>query len=141
VSADARSPYRGVLVVLGVVAALGLLVVAAAPFAWTQYKESRVRSVATACKPIEAAAELYLTTSKGAWCPTLEDLVRAGMLSTKDVDDPWGMPFYVVCEGGSIRACSSGGARKYNTPHQICDDFTERDVRRVASLGGPTDDD
>ena len=141
VSRSPSSTYRGVLAALGVVAALGLCVVVAAPFAWSRYKEARVRSVATACKPVEAAAALWLKTNTKEWCPTLEDLVRSGMLSPRDVDDPWGMPFYIVCEGGAVRACSSGGARKYHTPYEICDDFNERDIRRVANLGGPTDDD
>jgi general secretion pathway protein G len=60
--------------------------------------------------------------------------VTSKKLDGKRTDDPWGLPYKIVCGEGEIRVISFGRDRKEGTPDDVRDDFKPADVKRVKEL-------
>ena len=132
-----RSAARGVTLVevLIVVAIMAVIAGGATLLAIPMYKKSRIEAAAVGCSAVKAAAELHQTFegSEGA-CPTVKDLVASKKIDATKTDDPWGKPYKIECEEGSIRVRSAGNDRQEGTPDDVLSGFKAEDVKRVANL-------
>lgn len=132
-----RTGARGVTLVevMIVVAIMAVIAGSATILAFPMLKESRIKTAVLGCGTVRQAAELYQNLEGTAdQCPTIQDLVASKKLDGKKIDDPWGMPFKVVCADGDIHAISNGNDRKEGTPDDVRDDFKAADIKRVQGL-------
>jgi hypothetical protein len=109
-------------VVAGAAVALGWL---GARLAMPVYAcPGRHMETSTQCRTLEKAAELY-TNLEGptVGCPTIDDLVRAGLISRLHTSDAWGTVYAIECESDDIRARSAGPDRRFQTPDDVDSDW------------------
>ncbi|MFO0554893.1 MAG: prepilin-type N-terminal cleavage/methylation domain-containing protein [Polyangiaceae bacterium] len=126
---------RGVTLVevLIVVAIMAIIAGGATLLVFPQFKKARVEAAKVGAEAVRQAAELYMNTdAEGGACPTVQDLVAAKKLDAKKVDDPWGKPYRVVCEGDDIRVWSNGRDGKEGSPDDVADDFKPSQIKEVA---------
>ena len=133
----ARRARRGVTLVevLIVVAIMAVISGGVTLVAFPLFKESRIKIAVQGCQAVKNAAELYINLDATSdACPTMQDLIQSRKLDAKKTDDPWGMPYGIVCQDGEIHVVSGGNDRKIGTPDDIRDDFKPADVKRVKEL-------
>jgi hypothetical protein len=76
----------------------------------------------TAVEKLSGAITLYAAT-KGAPPTSLRTLVKAGLVQSSSMRDPWGqaMSFTLVSQGRKThKVCSSGPDRRMGTPDDLC---------------------
>ena len=132
-----RKKARGVTLVevLIVVSIMAVISGAAALFAVPMFKEAKIKTAATGCQTVKAAADLYMSMdASGDACPTIQDLVANKRLEASKTEDPWGVPYKINCAEGEIHVTSAGNDRKEGTPDDLRDDFKPADIQRVKKL-------
>jgi general secretion pathway protein G len=132
-----RRGARGVTLVevMIVVAIMAVLAGSVTLVAFPMLKESRVKTAVLDCGAVKQAAELHQNIDGASdQCPTIQDLVTSKKLDGKKIDDPWGVPYKIVCTDGEIHVVSSGNDRKEGTPDDVRDDFKGADIKRVLAL-------
>ncbi len=132
-----RRGTRGVTLVevLIVVAIMAVIAGGATILAFPLYKEAKIKTAVVGCSTVKQAAELYQNLEGTAdVCPTIQDLVNSKKLDGKKTEDPWNLPYKIVCGDGDIHVTSSGNDRKDGTPDDIRDDFKDADIKRVSKL-------
>jgi general secretion pathway protein G len=132
-----RQGARGVTLVevMIVIAIMAVISGGATLLAFPLYKESRIKTAVLGCSTVKQAADLYQNLEGAAdQCPTIQDLVSSKKLDSKKTDDPWNMPYKIVCTDGDIHVISAGNDRKEGTPDDVRDDFKDADVKRVKAL-------
>src|SRR6187401_89241 len=86
-----RRKARGVTLVevLIVVSIMAVISGAAALFAVPMFKEAKIKTAATGCQTVKAAADLYMSMdASGDACPTIQDLVANKRLEASKTEDP-----------------------------------------------------
>ena len=74
-----------------------------------QLNRSRITQTRSDAQAVQSAAVLYLGQEAGAGCPTVEDLVTAGILaSSRRTTDAWDNDFAIECEGTDVFVVSAG---------------------------------
>lgn len=128
-----RIGARGVTLVevLIVVSIMAVISGAAALFAVPQFKLAKLKTGVTGCATVKAAVDLYQVDSTGDACPTVQDLVAAKKLEASKTEDPWGMPYKIICTDADIKVISFGADRKEGTPDDLRDDFKAADIQRL----------
>ena len=133
-----RLASRGVTLVevLIVLAIMAIIAGGAVALVFPQLKKARVKQTVLSAGAIKTAAEAYqqIDNAANTGCPTLKDLVAAKQLDGKKIDDPWGQPFVVHCDGQEVSVSSAGADRKEGTPDDVLDHFKDADIIRVAEL-------
>jgi len=132
-----RRGARGVTLVevMIVVTILAVISGGAVLLAFPMLNEAKVKTAVTGCSTVKQAAELYQNLEGAAdQCPTIQDLVTSKKLDAHKTDDPWNLPYKIMCTEGDIRVISFGKDRKEGTPDDIRDDFKDADIKRVAKL-------
>ncbi|MDC3956053.1 prepilin-type N-terminal cleavage/methylation domain-containing protein [Polyangium jinanense] len=134
-----RRAFRGVTLVevLIVIAIMAIISSGATYLVFPEYKKARIRSALIGASVIKTAAQMYVELDlQGATddCPTIEELVVAGKIDGKKTDDPWGVPYRILCAGKEINVISCGNDRKPDTEDDVWDDFKPAELDRLSAL-------
>ena len=132
-----RAASRGVTLVevLIVVAIMAIIAGGATLLVFPQFNKARVKLAVEGARTIKQAADLYLNlNSTSDACPTIQDLVSAKAIDGKKVDDPWGQPYKIQCNGGDMTVSSTGADRKEGTQDDLKDDMKPADIEKVGNL-------
>lgn len=104
--------------VLIVVAILAMVSSAIAVAALRYAERARTTHAKAQCATIRQAVQSYLFEG-GADCPSLDALLAARLLEANaGVEDPWGAPYRISCEG-EVTVRSSGPDRRGDTADDI----------------------
>lgn len=103
-----------VVIIMALIAtAVGIAVV-------PQMRRARENQTRSDAAQVQSAAVLYLGQDPGADCPTVEDLVEAGVLDrTRRTTDAWGNAFSIECEGDDVYVVSAGADGQMGTEDDI----------------------
>ena len=103
-----------------VVIIMALIATAVSIAVLPQLERTRVNSTRSDAQSVQSAAVLYLSQEPGAGCPTVAELVEAGVLDrTRRVTDAWDREFTIECEGTDIYVISSGSDGQMGTEDDI----------------------
>jgi general secretion pathway protein G len=134
-----RSPSRAVTLVevMIVVAIMAVISSGATYLVFPEYKKARIKSAVVGASVIKTAAQTYMELDMLGGpdsCPTIEDLVQARKIDGHRTDDPWGIPYEIVCEDGEINVISAGHDRKFDTEDDLRDNLKRSEVERISGL-------
>jgi general secretion pathway protein G len=103
-----------VIIIMGLIAtAVGIAVL-------PQLNRARENQTRADAQSVQSAAVLYLSQEPNADCPTVEDLVQAGVLDrTRRTTDAWDRPFQIECEGNDVYVISAGADGQMGTEDDI----------------------
>jgi hypothetical protein len=78
-----------------------------------------------------------MARSVSSGCPSLADLVDAGLVPVAHTVDWWGTAYAIQCApSGDVHVISAGRDRIIGTADDLRDDFTPADVGRLKHLYG-----
>jgi hypothetical protein len=107
---------------IGAISAAALVAAGAAAVVLTPPLGGRGRVTQSRSDALEvrSAVLLYMGQEAGADCPTMEELVHAGVLDhSRRTADAWDEDFVVECDGDDIEVISSGPDRTVGTEDDI----------------------
>jgi general secretion pathway protein G len=89
-------------------------------FALPKFKEAQVSSAKTNAQVLRRAVQDWQRVNMESGCPTISQLIEGKHLdSASNTDDPWGMPWAMVCTDDDIFVQSMGPDKKQGTPDDI----------------------
>jgi general secretion pathway protein G len=109
--ARARRRRRGMTLVeiMIVIIIMAVIATGVAVAVLPQRTQALIRQARTDGMTMQSAAVLYLANDPGADCPSVDDLVEAGMLNrSARTTDPWDNPFTIECDGDDVVVGSNG---------------------------------
>jgi general secretion pathway protein G len=118
----ARRQSAGVtLVEVLIVVAIMALLASGVTFAiLPKYKEAQVSTARTSAQVMRRAVQDWQRVNNEVTCPTVSQLVEGKHIdSGADVDDPWGMPWALVCTDDEAFVQSNGPDKKQGTADDI----------------------
>ena len=118
----ARRHTAGVtLVEVLIVVAIMALLASGVTFAiLPKYKEAQVSTARTSAQVMRRAVQDWQRVNNEVTCPTVSQLVEGKHIdSGADVDDPWGMPWALVCTDDEAFVQSNGPDKKQGTADDI----------------------
>ena len=122
IRAARRAAERGVtlfeiLVVLAIVALIG----GGIGFAVNkQFQKARIKQAANDCTQLRQVAMQYIALSNPGGCPTAQQLKADGELDrSSKIEDPWGQPYTIACEGTEVIVRSAGPDGQENSDDDI----------------------
>lgn len=121
-SATARLRREGMTLVeiMIVVIIMALIATAVGVAVLPQLNRARVDATRSDAQQVQSAAVLYLGQEPGADCPSVSDLVEAGVIDrTRRTTDAWDHEFVVECEGDDVYVISSGADGQMGTEDDI----------------------
>ena len=103
-----------------VVIIMALIATAVGVAVLPQLQRARVDSTRADAQQVSSAAVLYLGQEPGADCPSVSDLVEAGVVDrTRRTTDAWDHEFVIECEGDDIYVLSAGPDGQMGTEDDI----------------------
>lgn len=106
--------------VLIVVAIMAMLSAGVAVFALPKFKEAQVSTAKTSAQVLRRAVQDWQRVNNESTCPTISQLVEGKHLdSGSNTDDPWGMPWGLVCTDDDVFVQSMGPDKKEGTTDDI----------------------
>jgi len=106
--------------VLIVVSIMAMIATGVTVFALPKFKEAQVSSAKTNAQVLRRAAQDWQRVNMESTCPTIIQLMEGKHLdSASNPDDPWGMPWTLVCSDDDIFVQSMGPDKKQGTPDDI----------------------
>lgn len=92
-----------------VVIIMALIATAVGVAVLPQLAKSRITQTRSDAQAVQSAAVLYFGQEPGAGCPSVQDLVGAGLLDrSRRTTDAWDHEFSIECEGNDIYVTSPG---------------------------------
>ena len=92
-----------------VVIIMALIATAVGVAVLPQLQRARVTQSRSDALEVRSAVLLFMGQEPGADCPTMDELMEAGVLdSSRRTNDAWDNPFIVECEGDDIIVMSNG---------------------------------
>lgn len=110
-AAARRRRRRGMTLVeiMIVVIIMALIATAVGVAVLPQLRRAREDATRSDAQQVQSAAVLYLGQQPGADCPTVAELVEAGVIDrTRRTTDAWDHDFVIECDGDSIIVVSAG---------------------------------
>lgn len=120
--AQARRAQAGVtLVEVLIVVAIMALLASGVTFAiLPKYKEAQVSTAKTSAQVMRRAIQDWQRVNNEYGCPTVSQLVEGKHIDTgAELDDPWGMPWALVCTDDEVFVQSFGPDKKQGTTDDI----------------------
>jgi general secretion pathway protein G len=106
--------------VLIVVAIMALIAAGVAMAVMGPWEGAKKKAAATSAHAIREGVKGYWALQEGTGCPTVGDLIGAGILDEASArKDPWGTPFHIECSGASVTVTSYGPDRTAETADDI----------------------
>jgi general secretion pathway protein G len=106
--------------VLIVVAIMALLASGVTFAILPKYKEAQVSTAKTSAQVMRRAIQDWQRVNNEVTCPTVSQLVEGKHIdSGAEVDDPWGMPWALVCTDDEVFVQSFGPDKKQGTTDDI----------------------
>jgi len=103
-----------------VVAIMAMLAGGVALFALPKFKEAQVSTAKTSAQVIRRAVQDWQRVNNEITCPTVSQLVEGKHIdSGAELDDPWGMPWALVCTDDEVFVQSFGPDKKQGTADDI----------------------
>jgi general secretion pathway protein G len=103
-----------------VVIIMALIATAVGVAVLPQLQRARVTQSRSDALEVRSAVLLYMGQEAGADCPTMDELVQAGVLDhSRRTNDAWDNPFIVECEGEDIAVISNGPDGQSGTEDDI----------------------
>jgi general secretion pathway protein G len=103
-----------------VIIIMGLIATAVGVAVLPQLNRAREDQTRADAQQVQSAAVLYLGQHPSADCPTVEDLVEAGVLDrTRRTTDAWDRPFTIECDGNDVWVISAGADGQMGTEDDI----------------------
>jgi general secretion pathway protein G len=118
----ARRRMAGVTLVevMIVVAIMALLSGGVAVVVIPKLKEAQVSTAKTSAQVMRRAVQDWQRVNNEYGCPTMSQLLEGKHLdSSSNMDDPWGMPWGLVCTEDDVFVQSQGPDKKQGTPDDI----------------------
>lgn len=131
-----RRARRGVTLVevLIVVAIMAVISGAVTIVASREHARAKIRMAAIGASTIKEAAVIWRDVDAPAeGCPSLAELVSAKKLDPRKIEDPWGSPYQIVCDGDDLHVVSPGRDRKAHTPDDVSDGMKPAELEAIAS--------
>jgi general secretion pathway protein G len=116
-----RTLERGVTLIeiLIVLAIVGMIAGGVAVYAVPKFKESQIKTAKISAQDLQQIADGW-RADNGNDCPTPQRLKTEKQMSAgSSLNDPWGAPWKITCEGESTTVISSGPDKKEGTPDDI----------------------
>ena len=116
-----RSLERGVTLIeiLIVLAIVGMIAGGVAVYAVPKFKESQIKTAKISAQDLQSIADGW-RADNGNDCPTPTRLKTEKQMSAgSSLNDPWGAPWKIVCDGESTTVVSFGPDKKEGTPDDI----------------------
>jgi general secretion pathway protein G len=116
-----RTLERGVTLIeiLIVLAIVGMIAGGVAVYAVPKFKESQIKSAKISAQDLQSIADGW-RADNGNDCPTPQRLKTEKQMSAgSSLNDPWGAPWKIACDGESTTVISSGPDKKEGTPDDI----------------------
>jgi general secretion pathway protein G len=116
-----RALSRGVTLIeiLIVLAIVGMIAGGVAVYAVPKFKESQIKSAKISAQDLQSIADGW-RADNGNDCPTPQRLKTEKQMSAgSSLNDPWGAPWKIACDGESTTVISSGPDKKEGTPDDI----------------------
>jgi hypothetical protein len=93
---------------VGLFTVAGILLGLSALLWWSEAHVFRcgggIEQARTDAQSVRGATEMYLAVNPGAACPTVDELVRERILSSRTGTlDPWDKAFVISCEGENVK--------------------------------------
>jgi len=106
--------------VLIVVAIMALLASGVTFAILPKYKEAQVSTAKTSAQVLRRAIQDWQRVNNEVTCPTVSQLVEGKHIdSGAELDDPWGMPWALVCTDDEVFVQSFGPDKKQGTTDDI----------------------
>jgi len=106
--------------VLIVVAIMALLASGVAVFALPKFKEAQVSTAKTSAQALRRAVQDWQRVNNEVSCPTMSQLIEGKHIdSASNTDDPWGMPWLLLCTDDDVFVQSTGPDKKQGTADDI----------------------
>jgi hypothetical protein len=87
------------------------------------------------CREVRGRAQYWMARSVSGGCPSLADLVDAGLVPVAHTVDWWGTAYAIQCESSEvIHVISAGRDRIIGTADDVRDDFTPADVQHLKTI-------
>jgi general secretion pathway protein G len=103
-----------------VVIIMALIATAVGVAVLPQLRRAREDATRSDAQQVQSAAVLYLGQEPGADCPTVADLVEAGVIDrTRRTTDAWDHEFVIECEGDDVYVLSPGADGQMGTEDDI----------------------
>lgn len=103
-----------------VVIIMALIATAVGVAVLPQLNRARIDSTRADAQQVASGAILYLGQEPGADCPSISDLVEAGVIDrTRRTTDAWDHEFVIECEGDDVYVISSGPDGQMGTEDDI----------------------
>lgn len=134
--ASRRVRSRGVTLVevLIVLSIMALISGAAVFMVFPRFREAQVKTAKLDGATIRKAAQIHIDIDGNTGsCPTVQDLVSSKKLEAGKTTDPWGKPYKIVCGDDDIRVVSSGRDGRENTPDDVPDNVSDKDIPKIAN--------
>jgi general secretion pathway protein G len=116
-----RALARGVTLIeiLIVLAIVGMIAGGVAVYAVPKFKESQVKSAKISAQDLQSLADGW-RADNGNDCPTPQRLKTEKQMSAgSSLNDPWGAPWKITCDGENTTVISFGPDKKEGTPDDI----------------------
>lgn len=106
--------------VMLVVAIIAMVGAAASLSGIKVFVGAKEKSALTDARTIRAAVKTWRMNEDGAACPTMDQLVKDGILDEDGRrNDPWGTTFKIVCVGDDVAIRSAGPDGKFDTDDDL----------------------
>lgn len=116
-----RALARGVTLIeiLIVLAIVGMIAGGVAVYAVPKFKSSQVKTAMISAQDLQQIADGW-RADNGNDCPTPQRLKTEKQMSAgSSLNDPWGAPWKINCDGETTTVISSGPDKKEGTPDDI----------------------
>lgn len=116
-----RTLERGVTLIeiLIVLAIVGMIAGGVAVYAVPKFKESQIKTAKISAQDLQQIADGW-RADNGNDCPTPQRLKTEKQMSAgSSLNDPWGAPWKISCDGDQTTVISSGPDKKEGTPDDI----------------------
>jgi general secretion pathway protein G len=116
-----RALSRGVTLIeiLIVLAIVGMIAGGVAVYAVPKFKESQIKSAKISAQDLQSIADGW-RADNGNDCPTPQRLKTEKQMSAgSSLNDPWGAPWKIACDGEQTTVISNGPDKKEGTPDDI----------------------
>lgn len=116
-----RALSRGVTLIeiLIVLAIIGMIAGGVAVYAVPKFKESQVKQAKISAQSLQTIADGW-RADNGNDCPTPKRLQAEKQMSAgSSLNDPWGAPWTILCDGDNTTVISSGPDKKDGTADDI----------------------
>jgi general secretion pathway protein G len=104
-----------IMIVIAIIAMIG----GGVTFAFQQQRKAQRQQALSDARQIRSVAQMYYSEHRDA-CPSPQNLIAAGELDARTkINDPWGKPFNIVCNGEELDVTSNGPDGQQGTADDI----------------------